>query len=158
MGVRFLSALGGRVLLPVVEQIDPTLVRECLWRAVSYRLNRPPDDFLLAMEPEYNDALLAAFVARYDREFGTALFPKPDRIMTPANREGGCRPMEAMTLVDLDKALGELKSDSPTNTVRNRADGATCISKLLPYPLPQRWNALSVKYRLWVPDDDYHYD
>ncbi len=48
-------------LLPVVEQTDPTLVRECLWRAVSYRLPRSPDEFLTAMEPENYDAFLGRF-------------------------------------------------------------------------------------------------
>ena len=54
-------------LLPVVEEIDPTLVRECLWQAVSFRLHRPADAFLVLMEPESNDRVLAAFAARYDR-------------------------------------------------------------------------------------------
>lgn len=36
-------------LLPVVEEIDPTLVGECLWRAVSFRLHRPADDFLVSL-------------------------------------------------------------------------------------------------------------
>ena len=66
-------------LLPVVEEIDPTLVSECLWRAVSFRLHRPADDFLVWMEPESNDGVLAAFVARYDRPLARALSPKVDK-------------------------------------------------------------------------------
>ena len=36
-------------LLPVVEEIDPALVGECLWRAVSFRMHRPADQFLVGV-------------------------------------------------------------------------------------------------------------
>ena len=54
-------------LLPIVEEIDPSLVPQCMWQAVSFRLYRPADDFIIDMTPENNDANLAFLLVRYDR-------------------------------------------------------------------------------------------
>jgi hypothetical protein len=74
-------------LLPVVEEIDPALVGDCLWHALSFRQHRPADAFLLWLQPEDNDAALAAFVARYDRGLAHALLPGVDTRVIPARDE-----------------------------------------------------------------------
>ncbi len=97
-------------------------------------------------------------MARYDRELGESLFPKPDRITTPANPEVAERPQDALALVDLDKALGELKSGSAKDAPAVRVGQLARLGRSVYYPLPQRWNAFSMKHWLWMPHDDYYYD
>lgn len=70
-------------LLPIVEEIDPALVAECMWQAVSFRLYRPADDFIINMEPEHNDARMAHLLARYDRALASAIFPPVNIIGIP---------------------------------------------------------------------------
>ena len=121
------STIAG-ALLPVVEQIDPTLVAECLWRAVSFRLHRPADQYLVSMDPEYNDACLAAYVARYDRQMGEAIFPKPDQSVTPDNNLDASRQPDALVLVNIDKALAELRPGRPKIPTSSRALSGRCRS------------------------------
>ena len=66
------TALG---MLEIVEQIDPTLVREFLWRAVSLRNNTTFGSESMALGPygpegrqRLSDPVLAACLARYDDE------------------------------------------------------------------------------------------
>jgi tetratricopeptide (TPR) repeat protein len=73
----------GAMLLPIVEEIDPTLVEECMWRAVSFRHHRPLDDFILRLLPEENDVDLSLLLARYDRTLASAIFPSENFISEP---------------------------------------------------------------------------
>ena len=61
------------LLVPIAEQIDPTLTSECLWRAVA--LHRPP-----AKEADYfvmsSNAALSASVALYDVPLARLLLPE----------------------------------------------------------------------------------
>ncbi|MGD0517760.1 MAG: carboxypeptidase-like regulatory domain-containing protein [Thermoguttaceae bacterium] len=70
-------------LLPIVEEIDPALVGECMWRTLCFRLYRPVDDFLIRLEPELDDVNLALFIARYDRTLASALMPPGNVIAVP---------------------------------------------------------------------------
>lgn len=58
------AATVAAAMLPVAERIDPALVPEFFWRAVSFRgPSRPRQDFVARPE-----AVLAMLLARYDRE------------------------------------------------------------------------------------------
>ncbi|MGA2060028.1 MAG: carboxypeptidase regulatory-like domain-containing protein [Thermoguttaceae bacterium] len=70
-------------LLPIVEEIDPALVPQCMWQSVSFRLYRPVDDFIIDMTPENNDANLAILLARYNRALALAMCPAVDIIAVP---------------------------------------------------------------------------
>jgi protocatechuate 3,4-dioxygenase beta subunit len=61
-------------LLPIVEQIDSSRVREFLWAAMSLRSPRPVQDLLQREQQSFAaDAQLALLVARYDREVARGL-------------------------------------------------------------------------------------
>jgi hypothetical protein len=63
-------------LLPVAERIDPTLVPELFWRAVSFHSPRAGAEIR-------NAAVLALLLARYDRPVArTFLDPLADRALT----------------------------------------------------------------------------
>src|SRR5262249_39362520 len=59
-------------LLPVAEQIDPQLVPEFFWRALSFRWPPPREDDPAATG-EMGDAALAMMLARYDRAAARSL-------------------------------------------------------------------------------------
>ncbi len=145
-------------LLGVVEQIDPTLVGECMWRAVSYRLHRSADEFVALLEPEENDAALAAFVARYDRRLAHALLPAVDLIVTPAGaREDIVPRAAALTLIDFDEALRG--SQRGSSSQQDPPPEASALVGLVPIELPFRWNAFAIREcYLWVPNERYDYE
>jgi len=102
-------------LLPVAEQIDPSLVDELLWRAISLRL-LAPEDPQEAFEFDYpgvphvaglerEDVLLAALVARYDAAAAQAVFAAAWSRIPPR-----CRAMAADTaaMVDPQQAVAAL--------------------------------------------------
>lgn len=81
------AAVAAAVLLPVAEAIDPRLVSEYLWRAVSYRRSYSDYDNedLLA-----ETATLALLVAQYDREIARlVLEPVVDYMRRRAVNESG---------------------------------------------------------------------
>ena len=58
--------------MPAVEAVDPTLVRQYLWRAVSFRIPRVGDEQQLPLADRAN-AALAMMIARYDRAAAAAV-------------------------------------------------------------------------------------
>ncbi|HVA50532.1 MAG TPA: carboxypeptidase-like regulatory domain-containing protein [Pirellulales bacterium] len=72
------AAVAAAALLPVVEAIDPQLVREYLWRAVSFRRSYPHDD---QQDRLAEAATLALLLAQYDRDVARlVLEPVVDRL------------------------------------------------------------------------------
>jgi hypothetical protein len=77
-------------MLEIVEQIDPTLVREYFWRALSLRINTTFGSESMALGPygpmngmRLSDPVLAACLARYDDEAALhALRPPGDESVT----------------------------------------------------------------------------
>ena len=77
-------------MLEIVEQIDPTLVREFFWRAISLRTNTTFGSESMALGPygpkdgmRLSDPVLAACLARYDDEAALhALRPPGDESVT----------------------------------------------------------------------------
>lgn len=70
-GLYSAASLAG-ALLPAVEAVDPRLVREHLWRAVSFRLPRVGNETQRQLADPAN-AALAMMLARYDRAVAEAI-------------------------------------------------------------------------------------
>lgn len=70
-GLYSAASLAG-ALLPAVEAVDPMLVPEYLWRAVSFRMPRAGDQQQLPLADQAN-AALAMMLARYDCATATAI-------------------------------------------------------------------------------------
>jgi hypothetical protein len=144
-------------LLPVVEEIDPTLVDECMWRAVSLRLHRSTDELLTALEPETNDATLAAFVARYNRPLARALLPSVDEKVVPARNAFDFCWLPGLVMIDINEAMERLRADAS----RQGADASQCFQTafflihLLPVDAPHRWDYVASQHSLWIPDNQY---
>ncbi len=83
-------------LLAVAERVDPKLVPECFWRAVSLHAPRPGAE-------ARSDALLALLLARYDREVARTLF-EPIATRALATDEADLAPLLAASAV-LDPSL-----------------------------------------------------
>jgi hypothetical protein len=157
---RFSPPIVAAGLLPVVERIDPTLVGEFLWRALSYRLPRSADDCLVSLEPERNDATLAAFAARYDRGLARALLPPVDKTIVPAPAWGDDSywiPMFAMT--DVNEALEKLRAGaaSPGAEAGQCLQNAFFLMQMLPIDGSHRWDFYAMNNcGLWNPDNQYY--
>jgi hypothetical protein len=147
-------------LLPVVEEIDPALVGDCLWHALSFRQHRPADAFLLWLQPEDNDAALAAFVARYDRGLAHALLPGVDTRVIPARDEPAYDRQTALGVIDMNEALGELRSAAAAEGAAAGRCFANALDliQLVPVESRHRWDFLTGRYRLWIPDNRYAED
>jgi hypothetical protein len=150
-------------LLPIAEAIDPTLVGECLWRAVSYRLPRSADDCLVTLQPEQNDAALAALVARYDRKLARALLPAVVKtVISAADRTDYSHysyyRTTALAMIDVDEALNELRARAaaPGADVDRCLGDAHMLLEMLPVPGPRRWDSYAMNHcGLWNPDNQY---
>jgi hypothetical protein len=144
-------------LLPVAEEIDPTLVGDCLWRAVSFRIHRPTDAFLLWLQPESSDAALAAFVARYDRKLARALMPRRAARVVPANYELDYDCLPSLAAIDACEALKELQAEAPVRKADaiDRFANTFYLMGVLPIASPHRWDWLAGHYNLWIPDNQY---
>jgi hypothetical protein len=136
-------------LLPTVEEIDPSLVEECMWQAISFRLHRPTDDLLIGSYPEHSDGCLAAYVARYDRDLAVALFPAKKSTITPDKEDESdyTHPLECLAVIDPRQALKELGADGSAHLGERRV-----ITEYLCAEWSHRWNALSSQLYLWTPD------
>jgi Carboxypeptidase regulatory-like domain len=83
-------------LLPVAERVDPKLVPELFWRAVSLHAPRP------GVEAR-SDALLALLLARYDRDVARTFF-EPIAARALASNESDLAPLLAASAI-LDPLL-----------------------------------------------------
>jgi hypothetical protein len=136
-------------LLPVVEQIDPMLVSECIWQSVSFRLFRPADDFMIGMEPESDDAFLAMYLSRYDRLLAAAIFPKASTI-NPTPSESYL-PAEAWIFIDPGQILS-----FPDKISSIRHYNEKNIVALLSLDPSRRWDAMTSQYSLWTPGWEHY--
>lgn len=107
--------------LPVAEQIDPQLVDEFLWRAVSLR--RPQreigHDLAWGDSPQQVvDAKLAARLARYDRETAEAiLLPAWDSV----GEEYRDNVLVGLACIDVRKAITALENAGPDSALSRMA-------------------------------------
>ena len=145
-------------LLPVVEAIDPTLVGECVWRAVSYRLPRSADDCLVSLEPETNDASLAAPHLALRSWAGPALLPSMDKTIVPAPLWTPYFRVLVFAMIDANEALKQLQASAASpGTDADRCFGdAFYLMEMLPIPGTQRWDSYAMNHCwLWNPDNQY---
>ncbi|MGA2060027.1 MAG: carboxypeptidase-like regulatory domain-containing protein [Thermoguttaceae bacterium] len=136
-------------LLPVVEQIDPALLSECIWHAVSFRLFRPADDFMIGMEPESDDAFLAMYLSRYDRLLAAAIFPKASTINPPPSES--YLPAEAWIFIDPGQIL-----PFPGKISSIRHYDEKNIVALLSLDPSRRWDAMTSQHSLWTPGWEHY--
>jgi len=136
-------------LLPVVEQIDPALLPECIWQSVSFRLYRPADDFMIGMEPESEDAFLAMYLTRYDHSLAAAIFPKATTINPPPKKV--YLPAEAWIFIDPEQILTSLGENSSLHL--NDKKNIVALLSLNP---SRRWDAMTSQYGLWTPGWEHY--
>ncbi|HVX14399.1 MAG TPA: carboxypeptidase-like regulatory domain-containing protein [Pirellulales bacterium] len=116
------AAVAATLLLPVVEVVDPQLVREHLWRAVSFR--RPysvSDQEDLLME----NAMLALLLARYDRATARlVLEPAAEQFKRRAlNETGRCQVAVVYAACAIDPRWCATLAEPPTERRPFRALG-----------------------------------
>ncbi len=136
-------------LLPAAERVDPGLVPELFWRAVSLHAPRPvPDD--------RSEAVLALLLARYDRPVALAIFgPLTARALEAP--ESDLRPLIAAAAV-LDPALAlriidELPEAPDLTFHRPRNVARLALADALARGAPACWDdALGHFLHLWTAD------
>ncbi|WP_165230107.1 M56 family metallopeptidase [Aquisphaera insulae] len=163
LGMACTSAAG---LLPLVEEVDPTKVREYLWRTLAMR---PP---FQGKDPREGITLLAssrvaAMVARYDRDLARMLLDRMIRAelskLTGAaigNSEFGAESLmtAAAYIAPYQTAsrIGEFP-DSPgrwSRSIRGRIR-EEFITVLATPPGPERWRRLERKFlHVWPIDEE----
>jgi hypothetical protein len=131
----------GAALLPIVEEIDPALVEECMWRAISFRHYRPVHDFVLGQEPEADDSRLAVFLARYDRALGTTIFPPEDFISAPLTNNTWST-QEIFVFTD----PARIPSVTGKNSLNHFYFVQKAVETLLLEP-SRRWDELTIPYK-----------
>src|SRR5262249_29840074 len=98
MGSSSLAAM----LVGVAEGIDPGLISEFLWQAVSFRVPRLGETPMQETHPTgwFADAALAYAVARYDRQIARLLLEEATPILLRNLNDGGNHLVDAMTILD----------------------------------------------------------
>jgi hypothetical protein len=147
------AALAG-LMVPVAEQIDPTLVVEYFWRTLSLRAPARPggsdDSWSVEMDAQARGAL-ALVLARYDRELAMALVEDAHR--RPRQRTSG-RLMDyvlAAALADPRRAVA-LAEDIVTQP--NGDYACEQVIKLLLADGDARWKAVDRALAQWHVDDE----
>jgi hypothetical protein len=139
-------AAAAGALVITAEKIDPSLVPEFFWHAVSFARPRSDDESPLARwEPSNCD--LAALLARYDREVAAMIFQAGDAgDISSALRLVSIDPQRA---VDCVESLPALDNDGwPRDTSRLQVAGELAL------PDASFWNRTSRDTIGWLPDTD----
>jgi uncharacterized protein YjeT (DUF2065 family) len=145
------AALAG-CLVAVAEEIDPQLVPECFWRALSFRA-LPPEEDKRDYSNDVTDAMLALPLARYDRAVAGRL------LETYRKRPGTVQGRTDIMLVaalQVDPPLAaEMLEKLPEG--RERLYGRLKVAAGLLEPDADRWRKAYQSLGLWVTDneDDY---
>ena len=141
------SSLAGS-LLPAAERIDPSLVGEFFWQAVSFRLPRTGNE-QQAILADRSNAALAMTLARYDRQVAGALLELLAR-RQPSWPVGGSEVFFAATvLVDPARAV-EVVEGLPEGFERTRA--TLVVVGLLTRDGDSLWRKLQDHLGLWSID------
>ena len=134
-------------LLPVAERIDPKLVPELFWRAVSFHAPRPGNEVR-------SDALLALLLARYDRTVARSFF-KPAAERALASPEADLATLFAASAI-LDPALAlrlvDALPDAPDLTFHHPKNEARLnLAAALARGTPACWDDATSRFlNLWV--------
>jgi hypothetical protein len=90
--------------LPLIERIDPSLVEECIWRALALRA--PMCDVRDADRASWDDAGLARGIALYDRRLASQLFRAYEDLLEAKDVKNRMdMQLEALVLVDPSRAV-----------------------------------------------------
>ena len=133
-------------LLPVAERVDPSLVPELFWRAVSF--HAPSDDIR-------TEAVFAMLLARYDRKTGLAFFePLAERTLTTSVND--LEPLiDAAVVIDpaLAGRLVERLPEPPDLSFHHPKNMARlAYADALARPAPDCWDEDTVEFlHLWLP-------
>jgi hypothetical protein len=140
------SSLAGS-LLPSVESVDPPLIPEYFWRAVSFRLPRSGDEETLNVADRSNLAL-AMTLARYDREAAAAIL-NPIRARSPAFQSSRDAGLAAAVLIDPQIAVETVEAapgEKPDCLLRAE------LAQLLVLECAPLWHKLQNLLGLWAID------
>jgi hypothetical protein len=147
-------------LLPIAELIDPQLVDEFLWRAISLRRrldgseepvrpDRPRGD-----QPDVPDVRLALMLARYDRATAAALFaPHGTRLPTDtSHRDETAAVLSAAAILDPKRAAAMVEGLPDGEAKR---DARQRLAKMLTYDENKCWNVIQGRILgMWVVDEE----
>lgn len=105
--------------IPLVEGLDPSLVQECIWRAIALRA--PMCDVRESDRASLDDVGVAQAVALYDREVASHLFKSFENLLAAKDVKHMSLQLEALVLVDPRRAL-ELATGLPDTAENPRLD------------------------------------
>src|SRR6185312_332513 len=141
-------------LLPVAERIDPKLVPELFWRAISFHAPRPGVEIR-------SDAVFALLLARYDRPLARAFFePLADRALASGETDLGplvaaaaiLDPFRAVRLIEELPEAPDLTFHHPKNEAR------LALAAALVRGAPACWDDATLRFlHLWneaMPDTE----
>lgn len=140
------SSLAG-TLLPNVESVDPELVPEYFWRAVSFRLPRSGNEQAVGAADRAN-LILAMMLARYDREVAGAIL-KPIRARITVFQGSRDASLAAAVLVDPQaavEAVEAIREEKPNCLLRAE------LAQLLVLEGEPLWRKLQNMLSLWAID------
>ena len=150
------ASLAG-ALIPVAEQIDPQLVSEFFWQAVSYRLPHEPQ-----RRPDEADAALAMTLARYDRPVARMILEQAAGHLQSetSQRWGPATNMlfTAAALIDPRWAVElveQLPEDPDLAPHRTKNSARLTVASILASSGEDRWQMVYKQLRtLWRPDQE----
>jgi Carboxypeptidase regulatory-like domain len=145
-------------LVAVAERIDPELVSETFWRAVSLRVSRRPD---AVHDPSvFHDLAVALLLARYDRGVARALVARhtgPEASMAELSAYRGLA-FAATAVIDPTWAVQlveRLPDDSGLDASNTKNAGRLAAAGALARHGEDRWRFLQHQYAyLWVADTE----
>jgi hypothetical protein len=146
--------------LPVAEQLDPRLVDEFLWRAISLRQHALTDngptnrDRPQGDRPHPRDAYLAMVLARYDRAVAGALFaPNWKRIQGELSDQSETRAaLAAAAMLDPKRAVAIVEGLPDGEAKRQAGYG---LAKFLALDDDKCWDYIERQLLvLWVVDEE----
>jgi len=142
------SAVEHRVLLPLVEQINPTLVPEVFWRAVAMRSPIGKPHSLIDESPSH----LVFLLAWYNREVAAALF-EPVRALMEKTDDRELAELEnpflEWSIFDPRAAVARLEQ-TPI-AFGNRISSSERVAELLGLSYEDRWR------RVWTDHTDMRF-
>jgi hypothetical protein len=149
-GMYHAAAVAG-LLLPVAEQIDPTLVSEFLWRTLALRLR--PDPQHTERNGMESDAIgvLALVVGRYDRAEALALIEEAGKQPRTEAYSGRGYTYLAAALADPKRAVALIEQ---LVDERNKDHTRDSVAGLLLADGETAWRAVYRALGQWYVDDE----
>jgi hypothetical protein len=147
-------------LLPIAELIDPELVDEFLWRAVSLRRqlaenDQPsPSDRPRSDRPDLSDVRLALMLARYDRAVAEVLFaPHGKRLPAETSRRDETAAVLSTAAILDPRQAAAMVEGLPDGDVKSEARQR--LAKFLSRDETECWNFIQGRLlMMWVVDEE----